>query len=266
MLLTPLNLALVLRRFGTSRLVLPRVGVARAAQHAFELDLKAAHHMWPAFNYTVFRPHNVYGPRQNLADKFRNAIGIFINQILRGQPMTIFGDGRQTRSFSYIDDVAPVIASSVLFDGASNEAFFVGVDDVSSVNALALALREAMGVPDHPIQHLDARKEVPSPLRSPTATRPRPRLKHKLRNLFSLCCVPQLPLSEQVAEAYASHDKMRCLFHVSSASFAVDVGLVCSRGSGLTVALLCVAPACRSNVPQCWSRQNHWSNEGTRVG
>lgn len=79
------------------------------AKHSMELDLKAAHHMFSQ-NYTVFRPHNVYGPRQNIADKFRNAIGIFMNQQLHGEPMTIFGNGEQKRSFSYIDDVAPVHA------------------------------------------------------------------------------------------------------------------------------------------------------------
>ena len=60
-------------------------------------------------DYIVFRPHNVYGPHQNIADKYRNVVGIFLNQILHNQPLSIFGDGKQTRSFSYIDDVAPGI-------------------------------------------------------------------------------------------------------------------------------------------------------------
>ncbi len=71
------------------------------SKHAMELDLKAAHTMFGEnFKYTIFRPHNVYGPKQNIADKFRNAIGIFMNQILRNEPITIFGDGLQTRAFS----------------------------------------------------------------------------------------------------------------------------------------------------------------------
>ena len=49
------------------------------AKHSVELDLRAAHHMF-GLNFIIFRPHNVYGPRQNIADKFRNAIGIFMNQ------------------------------------------------------------------------------------------------------------------------------------------------------------------------------------------
>ena len=55
----------------------------------------------------VFRPHNVYGEHQNIGDRYRNVIGIFMNQIMEGQPLTIFGDGLQSRAFTYIDDVAP---------------------------------------------------------------------------------------------------------------------------------------------------------------
>ena len=64
-------------------------------------------------DYVVFRPHNVFGPRQNIGDRYRNVVGIFMNQILQGQPMTIFGDGTQTRAFSYIDDVAPLMAEAI---------------------------------------------------------------------------------------------------------------------------------------------------------
>jgi len=131
------------------------------AKLAFEFDLVAAKRVFPELiDYTIFRPHNVYGPRQNLADKFRNAVAIFINQIMRHQPITIYGDGRQTRAFSYIDDVAPVIAASVLVDAAENEDFFVGTDNATSVNNLAALVARAMGTPDHQIVHLDARKEV----------------------------------------------------------------------------------------------------------
>ncbi len=59
------------------------------AKFAFELDLHAAKELI-GMDFAIFRPHNVYGPKQNIADKFRNAIGIFMNQILHEQPMTIF--------------------------------------------------------------------------------------------------------------------------------------------------------------------------------
>ena len=61
----------------------------------------------------VFRPHNVYGERQNIGDKYRNVVGIFMNQLLQGKPMSVFGDGSQTRAFSYIGEVAPIIAESI---------------------------------------------------------------------------------------------------------------------------------------------------------
>ena len=77
-----------------------------------ELDLRAARRMF-GLDSIVFRPHNVYGERQHIGDRYRNVIGIFMNQLMRGEPMTIFGDGTQTRAFSYIGDVAPLIARAI---------------------------------------------------------------------------------------------------------------------------------------------------------
>ena len=82
------------------------------AKYAVERELRASREMF-GLDYMIFRPHNVYGPRQNIGDRYRNVVGIFMNQILQGQPMTIFGDGTQTRAFSYIDDVAPVMAAAI---------------------------------------------------------------------------------------------------------------------------------------------------------
>ena len=92
-----------------------------------ELDLAAAHDMF-GLDYTIFRPHNVYGERQNIADRYRNVIGIFMNNVLQGKPMRVFGDGLQTRAFSHIDDVAPVIAASPLVPASSNEVYNIGAD------------------------------------------------------------------------------------------------------------------------------------------
>jgi UDP-glucose 4-epimerase len=128
------------------------------SKYAVELDLRAAHHQF-GLNYIVFRPHNVYGEHQNIGDKYRNVIGIFMNQILQGQPLTIFGDGEQTRAFSYIDDVAPIIARSVSNPQAYGEIFNVGGDRSYTVNELARVVSQAMGRPAQ-ITHLAARNEV----------------------------------------------------------------------------------------------------------
>jgi UDP-glucose 4-epimerase len=128
------------------------------AKYAVELDLKEAHEMF-GLNHVIFRPHNVYGEFQNIGDRYRNVIGIFMNQIMQGQAMTIFGDGKQTRAFSYIDDVAPVIAASIARPESYNQIFNVGADKPYSVNELADVVAKTMGAKSQ-IKHLDARNEV----------------------------------------------------------------------------------------------------------
>jgi UDP-glucose 4-epimerase len=128
------------------------------AKLAVESDLKAAHEMF-GLDWVVFRPHNVYGERQNIGDKYRNVLGIFMNQIMQGRPMTVFGDGEQTRAFSHIADVAPVIAASPWVERAHNQVFNVGADQPYTVNELARVVAEAFDV-EPAINHLPARNEV----------------------------------------------------------------------------------------------------------
>jgi UDP-glucose 4-epimerase len=128
------------------------------AKYAVELDLKESHEMF-GLNYIIFRPHNVYGERQNLGDRYRNVIGIFMNQIMQGQPMTVFGDGKQTRAFSYIADVAPIIADSVHRPDAFNQTFNVGADAPYSVLELAHSVAQAMAAEPN-LRFLPARNEV----------------------------------------------------------------------------------------------------------
>lgn len=128
------------------------------AKYAVELDLKAAHELF-GLPYIIFRPHNVYGERQNIGDRYRNVIGIFMNQLLSGKPLTIFGDGTQTRAFSYIADVAPYIARSVHIPAALNQVFNIGGDVPYTVNELAEAVMDVMNI-RQPIRYLPPRNEV----------------------------------------------------------------------------------------------------------
>lgn len=125
---------------------------------AVEQDLKCAHEMF-GLDYTIFRPHNVYGERQNIADRYRNVVGIFMNQILKGEPMTVFGDGSQQRAFTHINDVAPLIAESVNIPATRNQIYNVGADTPYTVNELAGMIAKCMGVKPN-IRHLDPRNEV----------------------------------------------------------------------------------------------------------
>ena len=128
------------------------------AKLAVEQELAVSRAMF-GLDYIVFRPHNVYGPRQNIADRYRNVVGIFMNQILQGRPMTIFGDGTQTRAFSCIDDVAPLIADSIDYPAAWNQVYNLGADEPVSLNRLSEAVAQAMAVPPV-VEHLPARLEV----------------------------------------------------------------------------------------------------------
>jgi len=128
------------------------------SKYAVELDLAAAYRMF-GLEYTIFRPHNVYGERQNISDRYRNVVGIFMNSVLRGQPMPVFGDGKQTRAFSYIDDVAPAIARSPLLERTVNETYNIGAD--TPVTVLELAEVIASTFETEPVmEHLPARNEV----------------------------------------------------------------------------------------------------------
>jgi UDP-glucose 4-epimerase len=130
------------------------------AKLAVEQELRASKSMF-GLDYVIFRPHNVYGERQNIGDKYRNVVGIFMNQILQGKPMTVFGDGTQMRAFSYVGDVAPLIAKAIDEPAAYNEVFNVGADRAYTVNELAKAVAHAMGVEPN-VVHLPARNEVPN--------------------------------------------------------------------------------------------------------
>jgi UDP-glucose 4-epimerase len=125
---------------------------------AVESELKVTHEMF-GLNYVVFRPHNVYGEGQNVGDRYRNVVGIFMNQLLRGESMTIFGDGTQKRAFTHINDVAPIIASSVDCPAAQNEIFNVGADVPYTINELAEVVAQAMDK-ECRVRHLDPRNEV----------------------------------------------------------------------------------------------------------
>ncbi len=128
------------------------------AKRAFELDLAAAGRLF-GLEHVTFRPHNVYGERQNIADPYRNVVGIFINKAMRGEPMPVFGDGRQTRAFTYVGDVTPVIAEAGFRPEAAGRTFNVGCDEPVSVLELAGLVADAFGVePD--VVHLPARHEV----------------------------------------------------------------------------------------------------------
>ena len=129
------------------------------SKFAVEMDLHAAHQMF-GLEFVIFRPHNVYGPGQNMYDRYRNVIGIFLNQLSAGKNLTVFGDGDQTRKFSYITDVAKPIALGGIHPFAAGHVFNVGGDIATTVEKLAQVTMDAWGNAGVDIVHLDSRNEV----------------------------------------------------------------------------------------------------------
>lgn len=129
------------------------------AKLACEHHIRAFQHYFGAPAYTIFRPHNVFGPRQNVSDPYRNVVGIFMARALAGRPMPVFGDGSQTRSFSYVDAVADAIARSPEVPGAAGRTINIGGDEPMSVRDLAREIAGVMGVEDR-VELQPARIEV----------------------------------------------------------------------------------------------------------
>ncbi len=130
-----------------------------AAKACAEFSVQAAYRHF-GLNYVTFRPHNLIGTRQSLADSTRNVASIFIRQALEKKPFTVFGDGSQTRSFSPVSKVAAIIAASIERPGTWNRTFNIGGDRVMSVMRLLRTVADAAGIEDAEIELLPARNEV----------------------------------------------------------------------------------------------------------
>lgn len=123
-----------------------------ASEQAIEL-LSQVH----GFDYTILRPHNVYGERQNISDPYRNVVGIFMRRILENKPLVIYGDGKQTRSFSYIQDVNLAIVRALIEPRASRQIINIGPTESYSINELAREVCAVAGKQNHPIEHIEDR-------------------------------------------------------------------------------------------------------------
>jgi UDP-glucose 4-epimerase len=129
------------------------------AKFAIELDLEAAKSQF-GLKYSIVRPHNVVGIYQNIWDRYRNVLGIFVRQSLSGTPLTVYGDGLQLRAFSdvkfYMDPFKRLISAG---DG---EVFNIGADSATSIIDVAeMVVSEASkhGIKSN-IDFLEPRQEV----------------------------------------------------------------------------------------------------------
>lgn len=128
------------------------------AKYACEMDLISAGKIH-GLDWCIIRPHNVYGPSQNIWDVYRNVIGIWMVQILNNEPITIYGDGEQERAFSYISDILEPLWKAGINDECSKQIFNLGGDDFIKLKDLSALLIKVVGRGGNPI-YLEARHEV----------------------------------------------------------------------------------------------------------
>jgi UDP-glucose 4-epimerase len=127
------------------------------AKYACEMDVQIAGEQH-GLDWCIIRPHNVYGINQNIWDKYRNVLGIWMYQYMNNEPMTIFGDGNQTRAFSYIDDNLEPLWKSAILPEASKQIINLGGIEEISINEACDTLIDVIG--DGKKLYLEQRHEV----------------------------------------------------------------------------------------------------------
>ena len=127
------------------------------SKYACEMDIKVAGEQH-GLDWCIIRPHNVAGRKQNIWDKYRNVLGIWMYQILHNEPISIYGDGEQTRAFTNINDILEPLWNAAVKEEASKEIINLGGIKEYSVNEIAKMLCEITGYDN--IVHKEARREV----------------------------------------------------------------------------------------------------------
>ena len=135
------------------------------AKYACEMDIQIANEQH-GLDYCIIRPHNVYGIKQNIWDKYRNVLGIWMYQYMNDMPLTIFGDGSQRRAWSSIDDCLEPMWKAAFIPKASKEIINLGGIEFTTINEACRVVREVIGggdvnrIEEIPVAYEEARYEV----------------------------------------------------------------------------------------------------------
>lgn len=127
------------------------------SKYACEMDIKVAGEQH-GLDWVIIRPHNFFGEKQNIWDKYRNVLGIWMFQILNDEPMLIYGDGEQTRAFSYIDNCLPCLYRVGFDANVSKQTINLGGTKPYTINQACNILQDITGYDK--VVHMEARHEV----------------------------------------------------------------------------------------------------------
>jgi UDP-glucose 4-epimerase len=132
-------------------------GIAKYAAELLVRNVCETH----GIEYVIAVPHNIIGPKQKYDDAYRNVASIMINRMLQGKQPIIYGDGEQTRSFSFVQDCVDPLVKMGTLPGLTGEIINIGPDtETVTINELARILGELLNFKLDPIYVPDRPKEV----------------------------------------------------------------------------------------------------------
>ena len=134
-------------------------GIAKYAGELLVQNVAETH----SFEHVIAVPHNIIGPKQKYDDPYRNVASIMINRMLQGKQPIIYGDGEQSRSFSFVQDCVDPLLAMATNPGLSGEIINIGPDEeVTTINQLARAIADILEFDLKPIYVADRPQEVRS--------------------------------------------------------------------------------------------------------
>jgi nucleoside-diphosphate-sugar epimerase len=133
-------------------------GVAKLAAERYCISFSR---VYESFESVVLRYFNVFGPRQSPYSQYAAAVPLFITKIAAGETIDVFGDGEQSRDFTFVGNVVDATIRAGSAEGANGEIFNVAAGAPTSVNRVAETISEIVGKPvrrrDHPPRAGDLR-------------------------------------------------------------------------------------------------------------
>jgi nucleoside-diphosphate-sugar epimerase len=119
-------------------------GVAKLAAERYCVSFSR---VYDSLETVVLRYFNVFGPRQSPSSQYAAVVPLFVTAIAEGRPVTIHGDGEQSRDFTYVANVVDATLLAEAADGANGEIFNIANGTPASVNALADTIGSILGKP-----------------------------------------------------------------------------------------------------------------------
>jgi UDP-glucose 4-epimerase len=132
-------------------------GISKVAAEESIRNLCQTH----GLDFVIMVPHNIIGPGQKYDDPYRNVAAIMINRMLQGKQPIIYGDGEQSRCFSFISDVVSPLMRACLTDSANSKVVNIGPDEDSvTINQLAIKIAHQLSFDLKPIYVPERPQEV----------------------------------------------------------------------------------------------------------